>query len=303
MEKISLISLFIVSFIFLYGCGKNPVLTTLKDVNTGNSGVKVNVEGVLKALKGNISFLSGSKATAYQAPSKYSIVVSSVKLLKSVDDSSGYVIFDKGSFDNAVEIDLAVGVEKEFGANTSYPSGGTYNFLEYKLLYIKQIVTYWSYAGQNPFWNYTGGHDALYKAYASTYGDFHALDIATYMDPITNGVWKWLDTDAGDQLVSSRPSNPRKVDWDYTVGWKENNTYYVAQQDPAIIRVPLSTPLVIPESPTGIYVIKVSFNINNKFRWMDNYADGKFGDGDYGSEGNPKVNPMPPEVTVTFTKQ
>lgn len=275
--------------VLMTGCAnKNPLFTQTKQFADGQSGVKI--------LAAVASILSSpeKKASAYQTPIQYSIAVSSIKLLKSLDDASPYVAYDSGSFANTADMNLKEGVSQAFGANSNYPSAGTYTHLAYTLLYVKQTCTYHN-------WPNAGANEIVYRAFASSYGAAQPLDVQVFY-PGEN-VWKW-DGNNGT-MYETRPSTVYQVNWDLTIGWKMNNTFYVAQKDPTVIIVPLTSPVVVPSNPTGLYVGTMSFDITNKLEWNDRDGDGKLDTDDESTQvgQGSQVSPLPPEVTVTFIKQ
>lgn len=279
-----------IALIFAGCANRNPLFTQATQFTSGKSGVSIH------AALASILAAPIKKAAGYATPSQYSIAVSSVKLLKSLDDASPYVAYDSGSIANTVDMDLKTDASQTFGTNLQYPPAGTYTHLAYTLLYIKQTCTYYN-------WPNAGANQGVFRAFASTYGNIQPMDLQVY--DTTAGVWKWDGIEAG--LLITRASRVYQVDWDMTIGWKENNTYYVAQKDPAVIIVPLSSPVIIPSNPTGLYVGTMSFDITNKLKWNDRDGNGVLGTGDENDSQNnfvgSQINPLPPKVTVTFTKQ
>jgi hypothetical protein len=276
--------------ILVTGCSnKNPLFTQATQYTSGQSGIKI-----LAALKSGSSS-TNKKAAGYGTPPQYSLSVSSIKVLKSLNDTSPYVVFNNANMSESALIDLKSDALKEFGTNVEYPPAGTYTYLEYQLNYVQIEIVYYG-------WPNAGSNNVLFRAFGSTYGNFYAKHLQVYF--ANEGVWKWDNSPYG--ISTTCNLDGYKVDWDLTVGWKENNTYYVAQADPLVIRIPLTNQVVVPANPTGLYVGTMSFNITNKIKWNDRNGDGLCGTADEVINGDfvgSQVNPLPPDVTVTFTKQ
>jgi hypothetical protein len=216
----------------------------------------------------------------FAAPSIYRAALASCQLVKTTSDATPYTIFDSG-LANANVITLT-GNATGIGQNTSYPPPGTYLYMAVTVLYLEQatMINNFPTAGSS-------NNNMIFRIYFSTLAPNAKRDILVSLD--SGNTWGWIATGAGGGLPWA-PSSTKPPIWLTqtgglnTTGWVTGQgggqLYFQSPLDPITFLVPLATPLVIPQNPTGQWVLSMNFDTSQSLGWTDNNGDGKLDSGD-----------------------
>ncbi|MEN6372706.1 MAG: hypothetical protein ABFD64_11925 [Armatimonadota bacterium] len=198
----------------------------------------------------------------YQIPRSYQVAVSKLELLKGENDTTPYVVFDKGGVDNAELIDLTAG-SASLGANNEYPATGTYTHVRMTLAYSQFEIKI--DLGGNSTYDYR-----KFRLYTSTVGNVHDGDLIMQ----DNNDWCWMvGSEAGLSLPSTTGDRPEQVvaqTFETSLGKiTEDNIihdFFFSKDtsdspDPYIQVIQLTSPIVVPANPTGKFSINVNFDI------------------------------------------
>ncbi|MFH1074274.1 MAG: hypothetical protein V1752_04210 [Candidatus Firestonebacteria bacterium] len=294
MKKLLIVS---ICMMFLTACSsRNPIFTQIAGKGmTLTAAAKALGTSAAPAFKGSTA-LVGAPNYKYTAPSAYTAHLYYCALSKNADandptDTNPYVIIN-----NAVAspspVDMIEGTFKEFVSSSEYPTAGTYYWMLIGLTSLEQVVsvTDWPSAGNN---------NVRYKMMMSDAGTANYLDLLVY----DSGVWKWMDN---GQLVTTRSGTVLNMGWTGNTGWNDTHTSYdlqgFATGVPFKCAIRLSSPVVVPENPSGKWIGQLLFNVDNGFRWEDINNNDKF-EPSTGDTSSTDYGPQAPIITVTFTQQ
>lgn len=191
-------------------------------------------------------------------PSAYCVAVAKVELLRGVDDDDPFVIIDTGDAADPEVVDLVAGLGVEVGRTDNYPEPGTYTHIRLTLVYLQMEIP--AEIGDG-----SGCVDHQFRLYTSTVGGVFDGDVLVS----SGGEWCWI-SDAGYIPVSEgRPDS--ESGWNWTEYGPEARSAVVQDMhfsagdeespDPAVFTQALAEPLVIPDSPDGLYVVTLNFDV------------------------------------------
>lgn len=269
----------------------------------------------------------------YQIPEAYSVAVSKFELL--TDEDVSYTVFDTGSnLADAKVINLTSGTPAAFGENTQYPTPGTYTKVKMLLVYIEMTIKMDLNDG-------AGYANHKLRFYASSCGNVLNGDILIYHDnqwcwlTANDDSYELVYI----PITESRPDDASGVVEEPDGGWSEaaavlQDLHFSLDNDmtpdPYTETITLAEPMVVPADATGLYSVDVNFDVTRTpliatstgtFMWDDMIndsnpgGDGEFrpalpyaatgltGDNGFGSpNGHPGFMPLPPTITVSYTK-
>jgi hypothetical protein len=227
------------------------------------------------------------RAPGVGTPRVYKVALASCQLAKSLDDATPYSIFNVELAD--ARVFNLIGSAVSMSSNSEYPAAGTYNYIKVKMLYLEQgtTITGLPNAGEN---------NILFRSYFSTLtGIRDKFDMLISADNGTT--WQWVDKGQSPwALVNTKPADPLLQPGLDTIGWSPTHDIYLSALNPAEFLMPLSEPLVIPENPTGRWVLTMTFNTANNVNWDNDDGNGilDVGEAFFGSA---------PSTTITFAKE
>ncbi|MFQ3548405.1 MAG: hypothetical protein SNJ70_01470 [Armatimonadota bacterium] len=229
----------------------------------------------------NPNFVNG-----YLTPSTFKVAVTKIELLKGVNDSNPYVVFDIEDLSNANVFDLSSSTINAIQGNTSYPSAGTYTHIRMKIVYVELGIRADLFD--------EGISNYLMRLYCSSVPPVLNGDVLIYM----NNTWNWMFDDLEDNdlslddillpLAGGRPDNnsgwlfhefgyPDKLSCvvqDYFFSMDEN----IVEEsiDPYVETFELPKPIVFPSNPSGVYIVAFKFDKTNIFVFDDVDGNGVF---------------------------
>ncbi|HEY3417440.1 MAG TPA: hypothetical protein VGM23_11205 [Armatimonadota bacterium] len=220
---------------------------------------------------------------AYLVPSPFTAGVSKMELLKDAEDPSPYLLFDTNDVAAPRRIVMSGGQPVVLGSNPAYPAAGTYTIVRLTLIYLEMTINADTGDG-------AGVASHTFRLYASSVGNVLHGDLLI----LVNGEWCWMSSSkANNPAAGQYPlpvSNPRPGGSTLT-GWTDDTPLaYVVQDhnwaftsedegysmnvDPYVAELTLTAPMVVPASPSGLYVISMIFDVTKTPQYAD--SEGMF---------------------------
>ncbi|MFQ5455156.1 MAG: hypothetical protein ACE5EA_02995 [Nitrospirota bacterium] len=201
-------------------------------------------------------------------PPSLMIGLKSAKLILENEQSPSYTIFDTNPLSPMI-VELVRGLPLFIANNSNYPSSGTYNKVQYEIIFYEVII---------PVCERTvvDCPQRRMRVYLSQtldpqLGPISAGDILIEEPPLNN-TFKWINKSDGsysdfrpaDNLVHQVP-----LDKFSSIGKISTDNIFSGT-------VSLSTPLIIPTSPSGLSIIEINFDIKDLFFYDDTNSNDRF---------------------------